>query len=88
MKRNRMNFNEPKGPEWSGLSRDGMMVWDGIEWDGMRWRYKSGESFPHTTSIRREFNSIWESRVGREREGDRERKTDAEQTGQKGNNKA
>lgn len=64
MKRNRMNFNEPKGPEWSGLSRDGMMVWD-----GMRWRYKSGESFPHTTSIRREFNSIWESRVGREREG-------------------
>lgn len=55
--------------------------------NGMRWRPKSGESFPHTTSIRREFNSISESRPEREKEikrkGDREteRETDSEQTG-------
>lgn len=44
----------------------------------MRWRPKSGESFPHTTLIRREFNSISESRPERERERQRERERETE----------
>lgn len=48
-------------------------------WDGMRWRHKSGKSFPHTTSIRREFNSIWESRADRVRDRERERQIQSRQ---------